>query len=72
MLSVGAVSYPIFATWVMAETRKSYWHCGQQVPFHNYYGRDQKKLADILNIQNGMVYSVQMKKTRQPGRAATR
>lgn len=42
MLRVGAVSYPIFATWMMAETRKSYWHCGQQVPFHNYYGRDQK------------------------------
>ena len=70
-LEAGAMSGAIFETWVVAELLKSYWHCGKQAPLYYYRDRDQKEV-DVLIVQDGTVYPIEIKKTSQPGREAVR
>jgi len=64
-LEAGAMSGAILETWVIAEILKSYLHNGRRAPF--YYCRDKdKKEIDLLIIQDGTIYPIEIKKTASP------
>jgi hypothetical protein len=66
-LEAGAMSGPMLETWVVAELLKSYWHHGRRAPFYYYRDKDQKEI-DLLLVQDGVVYPVEIKKTSAPGK----
>jgi hypothetical protein len=66
-LEAGALSGPILETWVVAELVKSYWHNGRQAPLFYYRDRDQREI-DLLLVQDGTVYPLEIKKTASPTR----
>ena len=66
-LEAGAMSGPILETWIIAELLKSYWHHGKRAPFTYYRDKDQKEI-DLLVVQDGMAYPLEMKKTASPGK----
>ena len=70
-LEAGAMSGAIFESWVVAELLKSYWHCGKQAPLYYYRDKDQKEI-DVLIVQDGTVYPIEIKKTGNPGRDTVR
>ena len=70
-LEAGAMSGAIFESRVVAELLKSYWHCGRQAPLYYYRDRDQKEI-DVLIVQDGTVYPIEIKKSSQPGRDTVR
>ena len=49
----------------MAELLKSYWHTGRRAPFYFYRDKEQKEI-DLLIVQDGMLYPVEIKKTAAP------
>jgi predicted AAA+ superfamily ATPase len=64
-LSSGAMSGAIFETFVMTEILKSYKHNGLQPSF--YYYRDSNQVEiDLLILQNGIIYPVEIKRTATP------
>lgn len=64
-LESGAMSGPIFETWVVVEIMKSYCHNGFHAPL--YYFRDRnKREIDLLIIRDGTVYPIEIKKTASP------
>ena len=64
-LEAGAMSGAILETWVINEIIKSYKHNGRKPPV--YYFRDKsKKEIDLLIIENGTVYPIEIKKTSAP------
>jgi len=65
-LEAGALSGAILETWVMGELLKSYWHNGRRAPFYFYRDKDQKEI-DLLIIQDGFVYPLEIKKSAAPG-----
>lgn len=58
-------------TWVMAELIKSYWHAGRQPPFYYYRDKDQREI-DLLPVQDGVIYPLEIKRTASPGREGVR
>jgi hypothetical protein len=66
-LEAGALSGPILETWVVAELVKSYWHNGREAPLFFYRDRDQREI-DLLLVQDGTVYPLEIKKTASPTR----
>ncbi len=70
-LEAGAMSGPIFETWVIGEMLKSWWHNGKQTPFYYYRDKDQKEI-DLLIVRDGCFYPVEIKKTGQPGKDTVR
>ena len=64
-LEAGAMGGAIFETWAVTEIVKSYWHNGKAAPIHYYRDSDQKEI-DLLIIQDGVVYPVEIKKTSAP------
>lgn len=70
-LEAGAMSGPIFETWVIGEMLKSWWHNGKQAPFYYYRDKDQKEI-DVLIVRDGCLHPVEIKKTAQPGKDAVR
>ena len=64
-LEAGALSGAILESWVMAELLKSYWHTGRRAPFYFYRDKEQKEI-DLLIVQDGMLYPVEIKKTASP------
>ena len=66
-LEAGAMSGSILETWIVAELLKSYWHNGRQPPLYYYRDRDQKEI-DLLLVQDGIVYPLELKKTASPSR----
>ncbi|MEZ4865439.1 MAG: ATP-binding protein [Caldilineaceae bacterium] len=64
-LEAGAFSGPIFESWVVAELLKSYWHNGRRAPFYFYRDRDQREI-DLLIVQDGKAYPLEIKKTAAP------
>lgn len=64
-LSSGAMNGAIFETFVFVEILKSYKHNGLQPSF--YYYRDSNKVEiDLLIVQNGVFYPVEIKRTASP------
>lgn len=66
-LEAGAMSGPLLETWIVAELLKSYWHAGQQPPFYYYRDKDQREI-DLLLVQDGIIYPLEIKKTASPSR----
>lgn len=64
-LEAGAMSGAILETWVIAELLKSYWHNGRQAPFYYYRDKDQKEI-DLLIVQDGKLYPLEIKKSASP------
>ncbi|MDD3927468.1 MAG: ATP-binding protein [bacterium] len=70
-LEAGAMSGAIFETWVVSELIKSYWHNGRQAPLY-YYRDKEKREIDVVILQNGTVYPLEIKKTASPTSADVR
>ena len=66
-LEAGALSGPILETWIVAELLKSYWHNGRRPPFYYYRDKDQREV-DLLLVQDGIIYPLEIKKTASPSR----
>ncbi len=64
-LESGAMSGAILETWVICELLKSYVHNGRHAPFYFYRDKDQAEI-DLLIIENGLVYPLEIKKTASP------
>jgi len=64
-LEAGAMSGPILETWIVGELLKSYWHCGRRAPFYYYRDKDQREI-DLVLVQDGTVYPLELKKTAAP------
>lgn len=70
-LEAGAMSGALLETWIVAELLKSYWHAGRQPPFYFYRDKDLRKI-DLLLVQDGIAYPLEIKKTASPNRADVR
>lgn len=70
-LEAGALSGPILETWIVAEVLKSFWHAGRQPPTTYYRDKDQREI-DLLLVQDGIAYPLEIKKTASPSRADVR
>ncbi len=66
-LEAGAMSGAILETWVVTELLKSYWHAGRRPPFSYYRDRDGREI-DLLLVQDGVIFPLEIKKTASPGR----
>ena len=64
-IEAGAMGGAFFETWVIAEVIKSYWHTGKSAPIYYYRDADQKEI-DLLIVQDGTIYPVEIKKTTAP------
>jgi predicted AAA+ superfamily ATPase len=64
-LEAGAASGNILETWIISELLKSWWHNGLQAPFYYYRDKDQKEI-DLLIIQDGTIYPIEIKKSASP------
>lgn len=70
-LEAGAMSGAFLETWVVTEILRSWLHNGLRPPFYYYRDKDQKEV-DLLIIQDGTVYPVEIKKTASPDKSAAR
>jgi len=68
-LEVSAYSGSIFETYIITEIIKSYMNNGKYPDLYLYYYRDSNKNEiDLLVLQNGIVYPVEIKKSANPGK----
>lgn len=65
ILEAGAAGGAFFETWAVIEIIKSYWHNGKDAPLYYYRDNDQKEV-DLLIVQDGTVFPVEIKKTAAP------
>jgi uncharacterized protein len=70
-LEAGAMSGAVLETWVVGELLKRYYHAGRTPPFYFYRDRDGREV-DLLIVQDGTVYPLEIKKTASPGREDVR
>ncbi len=70
-LEAGAMNGAILETWIISELLKSYYHNGRQPPFYYYRDRDQKEI-DLLIVQDGFVYPIEIKKSASPNKRTVR
>ena len=64
-LGAGAINGAIFETFVISEIVKSYKHNGLYPSF--YYYRDSNQVEiDLLIVQNGVFYPIEIKRTASP------
>jgi predicted AAA+ superfamily ATPase len=66
-LEAGAMSGPVFETWVMVELLKSWHNNALRSPFYYYRDKDKKEI-DLLIIRDGTVYPLECKKTASPNK----
>ncbi len=64
-LEAGAMSGAILETFVITEILKSYVHNGRRAYFYYYYDKDMKEI-DLLIVQDGNIYPIEVKKTASP------
>lgn len=70
-LEAGAMSGAILETWVIGEILRSWQHNGRRAPLYYYRDKDRREI-DLLIVQDGTVYPVEIKKTASPGRDIAR
>ncbi len=70
-LEAGTMSGPILESWIIAELLKSYWHNGRRPPFCYYRDKDLREI-DLLLVQDGITYPIEVKKTASPSREDVR
>jgi len=61
------MSGAIFETFVFAEILKSWWHRGRTPQVYYYRDKDGKEI-DLVFLQDGRVYPVEVKKSASPRR----
>jgi len=66
-LAAGAMAGAILETWVVVELLKGYWHNGRRAPFYYYRDKDRTEI-DLLIVQDGTAYPLEIKKTASPGK----
>jgi len=66
ILERGAMSGAFFESWVFAEIYKSYLNAAKEPPVFYYRDKDQKEI-DLLLLQNGVLYPIEIKKAASPG-----
>jgi uncharacterized protein len=64
-LEAGAMSGAILETWVIGELLKGYLHNGRRAPLYYYRDKDRKEI-DVLIIQDGKAFPLEIKKTASP------
>ncbi len=68
-LERSAVADQFFESWVFSEIYKSYLNAGRRPPVFYYRDKDQKEI-DLLLLQDGTLYPIEIKKSASPGKAA--
>ena len=69
MLKDCAMSGAFFETYVISEVVKSYYNAGINPKEYLYYYRDiDKKEIDLLVVENGNIYPVEIKKNSSPNK----
>jgi predicted AAA+ superfamily ATPase len=70
-LERGAMSGAFFESWVFSEIYKSYINEGKEPPIFYYRDKDKKEI-DILLMENGTLFPIEIKKSASPGTEATK
>lgn len=70
-LERGAMSGAFFESWVFSEIYKSYINAGKEPPVFYYRDKDKKEI-DILLMENGTLFPIEIKKSASPGTEATK
>jgi uncharacterized protein len=70
-LEAGALSGHILESWVLGEIVKSYRNNGTPPPIYFYRDRDMREI-DLLIMQDGITYPVEIKKTSAPSRRSVK
>lgn len=70
-LEAGAMAGHILETYFFTEVLKSYWHNGKRERLYYYRDKDQKEI-DLLIVQDGTMYPLELKKTSRPSRTDVR
>lgn len=68
-LEKGAMSGAFFESYVFSEIYKSYLNAGKEPPIFYYRDKDKKEI-DLLILQNGTLYPIEIKKSASPGKDA--
>jgi predicted AAA+ superfamily ATPase len=71
ILERGAMSGAFFESWVFSEIYKSYLNAGKEPPIYYYRDKDQREI-DLLLVQDGTLYPIEIKKAASPGREAVK
>ena len=70
-LESSAVAGAMFETYVVTELIKQYTNCGKNVRSRFFYYRDNTGAEiDLLILENGTIYPIEIKKNTSPGNAA--
>ncbi|MGQ9490619.1 MAG: DUF4143 domain-containing protein [Anaerolineae bacterium] len=56
---------------MLGELFKSYRHAGRRPPFYYYRDKDRQKV-DVLVVQDGVIYPLEIKRSASPGREDVR
>ncbi len=70
-LERGAMSGAFFESYVFSEIYKSYLNALSEPPLFYYRDKEQREI-DLLILQNGTLYPIEIKKTASPGKAAVK
>ncbi|MDR2855143.1 MAG: ATP-binding protein [Methanomicrobiales archaeon] len=66
ILERGAMSGAFFESWVFSEIYKSYLNAAKEPPLFYYRDKDKKEI-DLLLLQDGTLYPIEIKKAASPG-----
>jgi len=67
VLERGAMSGAFFESWVFSEIYKSWLNAGKEPPLFYYRDKDKREI-DLLLMENGKLYPIEIKKAVSPGR----
>jgi len=71
VLERGAMSGAFFESWVFSEIYKSWLNAGKEPPVFYYRDKDKREI-DLLLMENGRLYPIEIKKASSPGRDSVR
>ena len=71
VLERGAMSGSFFESWVFSEIYKSYLNAAKEPPVFYYRDKDKREI-DLLLMENGTLFPVEIKKAASPGSEAVR
>ena len=71
VLERGAMSGAFFESWIFSEIYKSYLNAGKEPPIFYYRDKDKREI-DLLLVENGKLYPIEIKKAVSPGTGAVK
>ena len=69
VLERGAMAGAFFKSWVFSEIYKSYLNAAKEPPLFYYRDKDKREI-DLLLMENGTLYPIEIKKAASPGNEA--